>query len=214
MTLLQDTTHRRDVIDVVGKPVTLAVLHPKGGVGRSTTVWHLGAELALRGKRVRIEDLDQAKHLSAVFGQFPLGLDGLQLTDDRLNAADRDDFNLVLLDTAPEADRPRALGYLQRADWVLVPVKGPEQASVQALPMLMDWIREASHARLLGFLPTMHKARRSSARHWLEQLHLLAVSYQTRVFAPIGDLASIADWQLTGHPYAHVAEQVLRATGI
>jgi len=32
------------------KPLTLVVLHPKGGVGRSTTVWHLGAELALRGR--------------------------------------------------------------------------------------------------------------------------------------------------------------------
>ncbi len=58
-------------------PVTLAVLHPKGGVGRSTTVWHLGAEFALRGRRVLIEDLDQGRHLSRVFERHPLGLDGL-----------------------------------------------------------------------------------------------------------------------------------------
>ena len=45
----------------------VAVLHPKGDVGRSTTVWQLGAELALRGKRVRIEDLDQGRHLSRVY---------------------------------------------------------------------------------------------------------------------------------------------------
>jgi hypothetical protein len=32
--------------------------------------------------------------------------------------------------------------------------------------------------------------------------------------APIGDLASIADWQLSGHPYAHVADEVIRVTGI
>ena len=100
------------------------------------------------------------------------------------------------------------------ADWVLVPVKGPEQASVQALPLLMDWIREAGHARVLAFLPTMHKARRSSSRHWLEQLEVLAERYDTKVLAPIGDLASIADWQLSGHPYAHVAEEILRATRI
>jgi Mrp family chromosome partitioning ATPase len=30
---------------------TLTVLHPKGGVGRSTTVYMLGAELALRKRR-------------------------------------------------------------------------------------------------------------------------------------------------------------------
>ena len=34
-------------------PTTLTVLHPKGGVGRSTTVYMLGVELALRGHRVR-----------------------------------------------------------------------------------------------------------------------------------------------------------------
>jgi cellulose biosynthesis protein BcsQ len=54
-------------------------MHPKGGVGRNTTIWQLGAELALRGKCVVIEDLDQGAHLSHTFGQYPLGLPGLQL---------------------------------------------------------------------------------------------------------------------------------------
>jgi hypothetical protein len=60
------------------------------------------------------------------------------------------------------AERPgweRALEYLRRADWVLVPVKGPEEGSVQALPALLRWLQEANGARLLGFLPTMHKPR-------------------------------------------------------
>jgi hypothetical protein len=35
----------------------------------------LGAELALRGKRVRVEDLDQGWHLTRVFERHPLGLD-------------------------------------------------------------------------------------------------------------------------------------------
>ncbi|HEY2200354.1 MAG TPA: ParA family protein, partial [Solirubrobacteraceae bacterium] len=91
------------------------MLHPKGGVGRSTTVWQLGAELALRGKRVRIEDLDQGAHLSRVFHAHPLGLDNLQLGGNAL-------ADLVILDTAPEADQARALEYLRRSDWVLVPV--------------------------------------------------------------------------------------------
>jgi cellulose biosynthesis protein BcsQ len=46
---------------------TLTVLHPKGGVGRSTTVYMLGAELALRGHQVALIDRDQGQHLSRVF---------------------------------------------------------------------------------------------------------------------------------------------------
>jgi cellulose biosynthesis protein BcsQ len=118
----------------------------------------------------------------------------------------------VILDTAPEADQARALEYLRRSDWLLVPVKGPEEDSVQALPMLMGWIRQVGTARLIGFLPTMHKPRRASSRYWLGQLERLAERHGTQVLAPINDLASIADKTLAGHPYAGVAEEVLRAT--
>ena len=188
-------------------PVVLAVLHPKGGVGRSTTVWHLGAELALRGYAVRIEDLDQGAHLTRVFDSHPLGLDNLQLGGS--GPAD-----VLILDTAPEANEGRALNYLRRSDWVLVPVKGPEEDSIQALPMLMGWINQVAGVRLLGFLPTMHKPRRASSRYWLAQLQRLADRHGTRVLAPINDMASIADKTLAGHPYAGVAEEVRRALGL
>ena len=188
-------------------PVVLAVLHPKGGVGRSTTVWHLGAELALRGYSVRIEDLDQGAHLTRVFDAHPLGLDNLRLG----GTAPAD---LVILDTAPEAHQRRALDYLLRSDWALVPVKGPEEDSVQALPMLMGWINQVGSVRLIGFLPTMHKPRRASSRYWLAQLERLAERHGTRVLAPINDLASIADKTLAGHPYAGVAEEVRLAIGV
>src|ERR687886_2924973 len=99
-----------------GAPVTLAVLHPKGGVGRSTSSWALGSEFALRGYSVRIEDLDQAKHLTNVVQRRGLLMPGLMIGDD--GPAD-----FVLLDTAPEADTARGVAYLRRADCVLVPVK-------------------------------------------------------------------------------------------
>jgi cellulose biosynthesis protein BcsQ len=187
--------------------ITLAVLHPKGGVGRSTTVWHLGAELALRGRRVLIEDLDQGRHLSRVFERHPLGIANLALG----RASSDTEVDVVLLDTAPEGHRDRALELLRRADLVLVPVKGPEEGSVQALPALLEWVDEARSAQLLGFLPTMHKPRRAEVRYWLSELDNVARARGVRVFAPIGDLASVAAWSLQGHPYAHVAEEVLRA---
>ena len=56
------------------RPMVLAVLHPKGWRGPVDDRLAIGAELALRGKRVRIEDLDQGRHLSRVFERHPLGL--------------------------------------------------------------------------------------------------------------------------------------------
>src|SRR5438105_11604765 len=130
---------------------TLTVLHPKGGVGRSTTVYMLGAELALRGHRVALIDRDQGQHLSRVFDFYPPAVDDLVLGEDRSAA-------IRIVDTAPEVDVKRAIRYLREADWALVPVKGPEAGSVPALPLLLDWLEHAKGARLLGFLPTMYKA--------------------------------------------------------
>jgi cellulose biosynthesis protein BcsQ len=182
----------------------LAVLHPKGGVGRSTTVWHLGAELVLRGLTVRIEDLDQAKHLSSVAFRRGLLTPGLTI-------ADAGPADLVLLDTAPEADTARGIGYLRRADWVLVPVKGPEEASVQAIGLVLEWLEAAPNCRLLGFVPTMATLRWAESRQWMAELERLALAHGAQVFEPIPSRASLAAWRLDGHPYAALAEQVLRA---
>jgi cellulose biosynthesis protein BcsQ len=180
------------------------VLHPKGGVGRSTTVWQLGAELALRGRRVRIEDLDQAKHLSSVVHRRDLLIP-------RLTIAPTGSADLVLLDTAPEADRARGIGYLRRSDWVLVPVKGPEEASVQAIGLVLEWLESAPNCRLLGFVPTMATLRWAESRQWMAELQRLALSRGVQVFEPITSRASLAAWRLDGHPYSALADEVLRA---
>ncbi len=187
--------------DYGGAVTTLTVLHPKGGVGRSTTVYMLGAELALRGRRVALIDRDQGQHLSRVFDFYPPALPNLVLGDDR--AAE-----VRIVDTAPEVNAARALSYLREADWLLVPVKGPEAGSVLALPLLLAWLGEAHGARLLSFVPTMYKARRGESRRWLDELHRLAARADARVFPPIGDLASVASFRLDGHPYAPLAEAV------
>src|SRR5436305_12232477 len=61
---------------------TLTVLHPKGGVGRSTTVYMLGAELAMRGHRVALIDRDQGQHLSRVVDFYPTSSNNLRFRDD------------------------------------------------------------------------------------------------------------------------------------
>src|SRR5207253_8596561 len=82
-------------------PTTLTVLHPKGGVGRSTTVYMLGAELAIRGHPVALIDRDQGQHLSRVCDFYPPAVDGLVLGEDPSAA-------LRIVDTAPEVDSKRA----------------------------------------------------------------------------------------------------------
>ncbi len=183
------------------RATTLTVLHPKGGVGRSTTVYMLGAELALRGHRVALIDRDQGQHLSRVFDFYPPGIDNLVLGEDPSAA-------LRIIDTAPEVNADRAVGYLREAEWVLVPVKGPEAGSVLALPLLLEWLEQAHGARLLGFVPTMYKARRGDSRQWLVELERLAAKTGARVFPPIGDLATLASFRIDGHPYAPLADAV------
>jgi cellulose biosynthesis protein BcsQ len=114
----------------------------------------LGAELALRGHQVALIDRDQGQHLSRVFDFYPPGIGDLVLGEDS-------HASLRIVDTAPEVNADRAIGYLREADWALVPVKGPEAGSVLALPLLLEWLEQASGARLLGFLPTMYKTRRA-----------------------------------------------------
>src|SRR5947209_1490861 len=54
----------------------------------------------------------------------------------------------------------------------------------------------------------MYKARRGDTRQWLGELERLVVKVGTRVFSPIGDLATLATFRLDGHPSASLAAAV------
>jgi hypothetical protein len=77
----------------------------------------------------------------------------------------------------------------------------------------MQWLDQAQGAQLMGFMPTMHHSRRTESRQWMVELHKVAAARGVQVFAPVGNLASLAAYKLDNHPYAPVAQAIEHRLG-
>ncbi len=111
----------------------IAIAHQKGGVGKSTSAALLAAEIAeIRPDwTVLIEDLDPYRHLTE---RWPGNTLTLRLVEENQSIGD-----VRLIDTGP-GDTPAFIEALERADYVVVPVR-PEPMSDQVLGRLVPALR-------------------------------------------------------------------------
>ena len=123
---------------------TLAVMSQKGGSGKSTLALHLAAEAATRGRKVLLLDLDPQGNLvgwAQRRGDFPPDVDAIHVAKLKaeLAAAKAEGVDLVLLDTAPNADRP-SVQAAEAADLILVPCR-PAQFDLDAIRATLATVR-------------------------------------------------------------------------
>jgi chromosome partitioning protein len=122
---------------------TLALVCQKGGAGKTTLAIHLAAEAAARGLRTLLLDLDPQASAARWADRRKPGVSDVDVTvesparlDAALLQAEREGYELVVLDTAPHADQA-ALRVARLADLVLVPVR-PSILDLDAMGASLD----------------------------------------------------------------------------
>lgn len=124
---------------------TLAVMSQKGGSGKSTLALHLATEAASRGRKVLLLDLDPQGNLVGWAqrrgNELPPDVDAIHVAklQAELAAAKAEGVDLVVLDTAPNADRP-SVQAAEAADLVLVPCR-PAQFDLDAIRATLATVR-------------------------------------------------------------------------
>lgn len=119
----------------------VSLISQKGGAGKSTLAIHLAAEAAARGKRALLIDLDpqgNALRWAARRGDLPpdVAAESVAALEGVQRDAERDGYDLLVLDTAPNADTT-ALRAAQMAELVLIPCR-PSQFDLEAIRATLD----------------------------------------------------------------------------
>ena len=206
-----DETEVTRLMGVTSSPtrseVIIAIAHQKGGVGKSTSTALLAAELAeLRPEwSILVEDLDPYRHLTE---RWPGETPSLRLVDEG-----QDRGTVRLIDTGP-GDTPAFIQALERADYVVVPVR-PEPMSAQALGRFVPVLRQIQAVRegapqLAGLIVT-HIGAGRGRRQMQEELDRYAAELGTSVIGRI----PYSDWigvylSTRGHYYRPAAERLVQ----
>jgi cellulose biosynthesis protein BcsQ len=201
------------------QPLTVAIAHSKGGVGKTTTTIILGKFLA-RDYRVSLKDYDDTRQLTDLVRS--LGGDEDRVTRQLWLAGDdtnghgwgRVAPDVVLIDAEP-ARGPRTWQALQESDFVLVPAP-PEGLAVRAMRQMFETIelvRQQGNPTLqiMGAIPTMFDRRWPEHRAFLEEMERECRQAGVRLFPPIARRQSYLYLSTRGQDYRPVADAVARA---
>jgi chromosome partitioning protein len=121
--------------------MTLTLLSQKGGAGKSTLALHLSSEGASRGLRVLLLDLDPQGSLASwgsKRGELPPDVQAEHPANlkETIKGAEKEGYDLVVLDTAPAADRAAMLA-AEVADLIVVPCR-PATFDLEAIRATLD----------------------------------------------------------------------------
>jgi chromosome partitioning protein len=119
----------------------VALISQKGGSGKSTLSLHLATEASRKGKKVLVIDLDpqgNAVRWAGRRGDLPpdVSAESPAALDDVLRDAEAESYDLVVFDTAPNADRT-ALRAAKAADLIMIPCR-PSQFDLEAIGATLD----------------------------------------------------------------------------
>ncbi len=119
----------------------VSIVSQKGGSGKSTLSVHLAAEGATRGRKVLLIDLDpqgNAVRWGARRGDAApdVSAESVAAIDRVLQSAEREGYDLVVFDTAPNADQSALLA-ARVADVILIPCR-PSQFDIEAVRLSLD----------------------------------------------------------------------------
>ena len=130
----------------------IAIVSQKGGVGKSTLAVHLAAEASTQGRRVLLLDLDpqgSAMEWASRRGDRPPDVSGANPASigKEIDKARSEDYDLVLVDTAPHADHA-ALQAARSADLVAIPCR-PSTFDIAAISATLDLCKLANKQALV-----------------------------------------------------------------
>jgi len=130
----------------------VAIISQKGGVGKTTLAIHLTTEASRTGKKALLIDLDpqgNASRWAGRRGDLPpdVSPESPAAIGSVLADAERERYDLVVFDTAPNADRT-ALDAAKAADLVLIPCR-PSQFDIEAIGATLDLCEMAKRPALV-----------------------------------------------------------------